>query len=230
MARTRTPTIETPDGPAVLPRDHGVVVSFPASHMELDVDDWGRDVHAVRRASRLASLRWAPIVGGLDHIGAQGPALLVCNARRFALTPQLVTWAVGRVLDRPLRFVGFPDTAPIGPVLRRLGGLLADADEIDIALAGGEIVVVGTAPTRDTRRAGAVPADLVEAAWRRHVPLHPVAVLSSPLDRRARIEIGTPVTTKRRRQGPLGPTELADAARGALQKLLDETAGPSRLV
>ena len=52
MARARVATIDTPDGPAELPKDHGVVVSFPASHMELDVDDWGRDVHAVRNAVR----------------------------------------------------------------------------------------------------------------------------------------------------------------------------------
>jgi hypothetical protein len=71
---------------------------------------------------------------------------------------------------------------------------------------------------------------LLEAAWRRHVPVLPVAVLSSPLDRRVRIEIGGPVTTKRRRQGPLGPIELAVAVRSAIQHLLDETAAPSLLV
>ena len=70
MARAGATTIATPDGPAELPKDHGVVVSFPASHMELDVDDWGHDVHAVRRAARLAAVRWSPILGGLEHCRA----------------------------------------------------------------------------------------------------------------------------------------------------------------
>jgi hypothetical protein len=230
MARARGATIETPDGRAELPKENGVVVSFPASHMELDVDDWGRDVHAVRNAARLAAVRWAPILGGLEHVQGEGAAVLVCNTRHLALSPLLVTWSIGRALDRPLRFVGVPDVAPFGPVLRRLGGLLSHPDEVDIALAAGEIVVIGAAPTRDTRRAGVVPVRLLEAAWRRKVPVLPVAVLSSPLDRRVRVEIGSTVVPKRQRQGPLGPIELAVAVRIAIQHLLDETAGPSLLV
>ena len=62
------------------------------------------------------------------------------------------------------------------------------------------------------------------------MPVHPVAVLGSAFDRRVRVEIGRAVTTRRTRKGPLGPSELADATRSALQKLLDETAGPSLLV
>jgi hypothetical protein len=229
MAR-RAATIQTPDGPAPLPTDHGVVVSFPASHMELDVDDWGRDVHAVRRASRVAAIRWSPILGGLDHLTDADAAVLVCNVRRLSLNPLLVAWSVGRALNRSVRFAGLPDIAPIGPVLRRIGGVLADPDEIDVALGGGEIVVVGTSATSDTRRAGRIPARLLEGAWRRHLPVYPVAVLSSPIDRRVRVEIGAATTAKRRRHGPLGPLELADATRNALQGLLDETAGPSLLV
>lgn len=222
--------IETPDGLAPVPVDHGVVVSFPASQLELDVDDWGRDVHTVRWASRVAGVRWSPSIGGLDELPDSGPALLVCNTRRFALTPLLVTWAVGRALDRPVRFIGRPEIAPIGPIMRQIGGLIADPDEIDTALAASEIVVVGTSPNRNTRRAGRIPERLVEGAWRRAAPVHPVGVLSSPLDRRVRIEIGAAVTTKRQRRGPLGPPELADAARSALQKVLDGTASPSVLV
>ena len=87
MARAGA-TIETPDGPAELPKEHGVVVSFPASHMDLDVDDWGRDVHAVRRAARLAA-----VSVGTDPrrprrtFGIDGPAVLVCNTRHLALSP-----------------------------------------------------------------------------------------------------------------------------------------------
>ena len=205
-------------------------VPFPTEEVELDVDDWGRDVHSVRRASRVAGLRWAPILGGLGHVDEHGPALLVCNARRMSLNPLLVAWSVGRALDRPVRFAGLSDVAPVGPVLRRLGGLLADPDEIDTALGGGEVVIVGTTATRDTRRAGRVPPTLLEGAWSRQVPVHPVAVLGSAFDRRVRVEVGRAVTTRRTRKGPLGPTELADATRSALQKLLDETAGPSLLV
>lgn len=229
-AGRRNPSIETPDGVAPVPLEHGVVVSFPTSNIELDVDDWGRDVHTVRWASRLARLRWSPAIGGLEQLPASGPALLVCNTRRFALSPLLVTWAVGRALDRPVRFVGRPEVAPIGPLMRQIGGLITDPDEVHTAVAAGEMVVVGTSPNRDTRRAGRVPERLLEGAWRRQVPVHPVGILSSPLDRRVRIEIGPAVTTKRRRQGPLGPPELADAARSALQKVLDGTASPSMLV
>jgi hypothetical protein len=206
------------------------VIPVPSEEVELDVDEWGRDVHSVRRASHVAALRWAPILGGLTNVEEDGPALLVCNARRFALNPLLVAWSVGRALDRPVRFAGLSDVPPIGPVLRRLGGLLADPGEVDTALAGGDVVVVGTTATRDTRRAGRVPTPLLDGAWSREVPVHPVAVLGSAFDRRVRVEIGRAVTTRRVRKGPLGPTELADATRSALQKLLDETAGPSLLV
>ena len=44
---------------------------------------------------------------------------------------------LSEAVDRPVRFVGRPDVAPIGPLLRRIGGLLDHPDEVAGALCRG---------------------------------------------------------------------------------------------
>ncbi len=190
-----------------------------------EVDDWGRDPEFVRLVGGLATLRWSPIVGGVHHLPTRAGALLVVNSRRYALTPLLAAWALSQATERPVRFVGHPDAVPTGPVLRRLGALLDHPLEVQTALRDGELVVVGTAPTRSSRVAGAVPIAHVGAALKAHVGVYPVAVLSAPLFRRARIEVGTLVRERHQRRGPLAEVELAEHVQHRLQQRLDEIGG-----
>ncbi len=81
------------------------VVPFPASNAEGGIDDWGRDPAAVGIAGTVARLRWSIVVGGEHQLPADGPALLVCNTRPLALSPWVVAFGVGGVIDRPVRFV-----------------------------------------------------------------------------------------------------------------------------
>ena len=84
-------------------------------------------------------MRWSTIVGGTDRLPVRAGALIVVNARRYALAPVHAALAIGHETGRPVRFVGRPDIAPVGAVARRLGGLLARPDEVAGALRAGEL-------------------------------------------------------------------------------------------
>lgn len=198
-----------------------------------EVDDWGCDPELVERTRLLASLRWGVRLGGEEHLGPwvrtaarrrrrpEG-ALIVVSSRRFALSPILTALILGEALDRPVRFVGRPDIAPMGALLQRLGGLLCHVDELTNVLAAGEVVVVGAAPTLSPRQVGVVDHCVVGAAVAAGAPAFPAAVASSAFQRTARVQIGPPIPTHRNRRGPLAELELADDLGAAIQVLLDE--------
>lgn len=194
-------------------------------HRRWLVDDWGRDAAVTGTVWSLAQLRWRVAVGGDQHLPRRAGALVVVNARRFALAPVYTALALGAALDRPVRFVGRPDTAPLGPVLQRMGGLLPRADELANVLGAGEIVVLGTSPSNHPRRTGGVDHRLVGAAVEHKVKVFPAATASAPFRRGARVEIGREVRPDRRRRGPLAELELADDVHAAIQQLLDELGG-----
>ena len=87
----------------------------------------------------LSRLRWSVTVGGDQHLPRRNGALIVVNARRFALAPIFAAFAISEAVDRPVRFVGRSDTAPLGPFARRIGGLLDHPDEVFGALRAGEL-------------------------------------------------------------------------------------------
>jgi hypothetical protein len=189
------------------------------------VDDWGRDPALVQALSSLGHLRWQVSVGGAERLPVRGGALLVTNSRRLSMSAVYTAMAVGEATGRPVRFVGRPDIAPIGPLLRRIGGLLARPDEVEGALHHNELVVLPTAATRHPRHAGAVDVTLIAAALSTGAPVFPVASMSSPLGRSARVEIAPAVRPKRKRRGPLGDIEMAEAVQHHLQKVLDGLGG-----
>src|SRR6185312_3141538 len=117
----------------------------------LEVDDWGRDAWLIQALGPLARWRWSVSVGGAEHIPADGPALLVANARRYSLSSVYASWALSRATGRAVRFVGRPDTAPIGPFMRRIGALLDRSDEVANALRNGEVVLVSARQTAQPR-------------------------------------------------------------------------------
>lgn len=185
------------------------------------VDDWGRDAGFVRSVMTLARLRWDVTVGGDQHLPRRGGALIVVNTRRLAMSSVYSALAISRAVDRPVRFVGRPDTAPIGAAARRLGGLLDHPDEVAGALAAGELVVLGARPGDGLRDVGEVDHTVVGAAIATGTPVFPCATASTPIGRAARVEIGPASTQPRRRRGPLAELELADRVHADLADLLD---------
>jgi hypothetical protein len=204
----------------------GTVLRLPRSLYTPDaVDEWGRDAQLIDLLTPLAKLRWDVVVGGVHHLPKRGGALLVTNARRWSLSAIYAAWALSPALGRPVRFAGRPDIAPIGPLLQRLGGLLADPDEIRAALGAGELVVVSGRSTSDPRHAGTIDPALVGAAVISGTPVFPLASISSFLGRAARVEVGAQIRPDRKRRGPLAELELAEVLQRHLQRMLDGFGG-----
>jgi len=189
------------------------------------VDDWGRDATLVDAFVMASRLRWSIVVGGDQRLPARNGALIVVNARRLALAPVLAALALTDATGRPVRFVGRPDTAPLGALARRLGGLLARPDELTGALRAGELVVLGSASVIHPRRVGRVDHRLLAPSVATRTKVFPAAVATSPLGRGARLEIGNDVRPDRRRRGPLAELELADEVERRIQRLLGELGG-----
>lgn len=186
------------------------------------VDDWGRDPGLVRSMMRLARIRWDVAVGGDEHLPRRKGALIVVNTRQFALAPIFAAFSISESVDRPVRFVGRPDTAPIGAWSRRIGGLLDHPDEVAGALAGGQLVVMGAAHREGVRQVGVVDHALVGGALGVGVSVYPAATSSSPFGRGARVEIGPASKPPGKRRGPLAELELADQVREDIGLLLEE--------
>jgi 1-acyl-sn-glycerol-3-phosphate acyltransferase len=197
----------------------------PLLPMPNSVDEWGRDDHLVRLLSPLARLRWDVAVGGLNHLPARAGALLVTNDRRFTFSPMYVAWALSQSTGRPVRFVGRPDNAPFGAALRRIGALLSNPTEVHGALRAHQLVVIGAQPTGHPRLAGAIDHELVGAAVTAGVAVVPVASMSTPFGRAARVEVGPAVRPRKKRRGPLAEIEIAEATQHHLQRILDELGG-----
>jgi len=189
------------------------------------VDDFGRDPHLIAALAPFTRLRWNVTVGGESHLPVRTGALLVCNSRRFSLSAIYAALALSEVCDRPVRFVGRPDSAPVGPLMRRLGGLLAQPSDILGALRHHELVMVSADGTSHPRHAGEVPHELIGPAMVAGVPVFPVATMSSTIGRAARVEVGPQVRPRRKRRGPLAEVELAEQVQHHLQKMLDTFGG-----
>ena len=202
------------------------VIRLPRSWYPADsVDEWGRDANLIKLLTPAATLRWDVSVGGVQHLPKRGGALLVTNSRRFSLSTIYSAWALSAATGRPVRFGGRPDIAPLGPLLQRLGGLFADPDEISGALCAGALVVVSAQGTRDPRHAGPVDPVLIGCAVVVGKPVFPVASMSTPFGRAARVEVGPPVRPRVKRRGPLAELELAELTQRHIQRLIDSLGG-----
>jgi hypothetical protein len=202
------------------------VIRLPRSWYPADsVDEWGRDAHLIELLTPAATLRWDVSVGGVHHLPKRDGALLVTNSRRFSLSAVYSAWALSQASGRPVRFGGRPDIAPVGPFMQRLGGLLGNADEISGALRSGELVVVSARGTRDPRHAGPVDPALVGTAVVSDVPVYPIASMSTPFGRTARVEVGPQVRLRRKRRGPLAELELAELTQRHIQRMIDGLGG-----
>ena len=202
------------------------VIRLPRSWYPADsVDEWGRDAHLIELLTPAATLRWDVSVGGVHHLPKRDGALLVTNSRIFSLSTIYAAWALSQTIGRPVRFGGRPDIAPLGPLLQRLGGLLNKPEEISGALRAGELVVVSAKGTRDPRHAGPVDPKLIAAAVSSGTAVYPVASISTPFGRTARVEVGPVVRPRRKRRGPLAELELAELTQRHIQRLIDGLGG-----
>lgn len=190
-----------------------------------EVDDWGRDNAFVNRVWSASQLRWDTSVGGVEHLPKRSGALIVINTRRYALAPIFTALAIGAAIDRPVRFVGRSDVAPIGPMMQRLGALLPLESEIAGALRAGELIVLGAQHRATNQRAGLIDHRLVGAAVATKVAILPAASVSVPLRRSARVEIGRAVKLRRQRRGPLDELETADLLQIGIDGMLHEMGG-----
>jgi hypothetical protein len=186
-----------------------------------ELDDWGRDPVLAERASALARLRWVTSVGGVGNLPKRGGALIVVNDRRWSWGPLHAALALGHAVDRPVRFAGRRDLAPLGPLAQRIGALLAEPAELAGALRAGEIVVIGASPTLRSGEVGHIDHHLVGAAVQSGTPVLPAVTWSTTTSRRARVEVGPVVRSKKRRRGPLAELELADLVGRRLEAMID---------
>ncbi|MCB1038530.1 MAG: hypothetical protein KDA94_03205 [Acidimicrobiales bacterium] len=186
------------------------------------IDDWGLDPDLVSVADPILGLRWDLTVEGAERLPTLGGAVLVFN-RRFGISePWVLARGIRQATGRFVRTVGVPDVAPVGPVLRRFGGVLDRTDEIEGLLRAGQLV--GLPMSRDLRsreRVGQLTVERLEAAIATERPVVPVALVGREVGRSWRIVVGSPVPFDAG-GGPLAAAELAEATRTAVQELLDE--------
>ncbi|MFV0308145.1 MAG: hypothetical protein ACK5OX_10435 [Desertimonas sp.] len=212
-------------GLTAMRRTAATAAGQPLAQTGVAVDDWGRDPELIGVVNWFSRLRWRTLIGGKQHLPARGGALVVVNNRRGSLAAPFVALALSHAMDRPVRFVGRPDTAPVGAFARRLGGLLDRPDEVAGALRAGELVVLASSPEFHPRRVGRVDHRIVAAAVSTATSVYPAALATSPWARNARVEIGPAARSGRKRRGPLTELELADQVERRIGRLLAELGG-----
>ncbi len=186
------------------------------------VDEWGLDPDFVAAASPLFALRWRIETIGADVLPERGPVLLVANCRLGWSEPFVLSRGIRLATGRFVRLAGVPDIAPVGPALRRLGGVLARPDEIAGLLRAGELVGLTLGQSVGHRRhAGAVRADLLAPALATGADVVPVALIGRELGRRWKLVVG-PAIEHPTSHGPLAVADLGDRVRDGVQALLDE--------
>lgn len=193
---------------------------------DFEVDEWGADPDLVDMVAPLAAPFLRVTVEGAGHIPPTGPAVLVANRRFGAVEPFVLLKGVRTATGRRARFLGIPDVAPVGPVLRRFGGAIGRPDELAGLLRAGHLVGVPLGPAlRKPLRAGALAPEPLAPALDLDAPIIPVAIVGGEITGRWDVLIGEPVPRPTAR-GPLALAELADEARSGVQALLDEAFPP----
>ena len=188
-----------------------------------DVDEWGLDPELVSLANPIFGLRWDITVDGADRLPAVGGAVLVFNRRFGVSEPWVVARGIRQATGRFVRTVGVPDVAPIGPFVRRFGGVLDRTDEIAGLLRAGQLVGLPMSRgLRSREQVGDLDVERLEAALETGCPVVPVALVGRELGRSWRIVIGDAVPPIMG-GGPLAAAELAESTQAAAQVLLDES-------
>jgi len=193
-----------------------------------DIDEWGLDPELVALADPVMALRWDIDVTGAERLPVVGGAVLVCNRRLGVSEPWVMARGVRQATGRFVRTIGVADVAPVGPFLRRFGGVLDRTDEIAGLLRAGQLVGLTMARHVRTReRTGRLEVEQLEASLATGTPVVPVALVGREWGRTWKVVIGEPVAPPVA-AGPLAATELAETTRSAVQALLDDALPSSR--
>lgn len=203
-----------------------------ARHLRGDVkvDPWGSEPAFVDLVVGVTAPVARVTVGGPGTLPASGPALLVANRRLGIAEPLALLRAVHQATHRHARFLGLPDVAPMGPILRRVGGAIDRPEELAGLLRDNNVVMVFLGRTFGRPpRAGGLDAQRVAPALRLGVPVIPIAVYGGDLTGHWRVMVGEPVEPPVGRS-PLALSELAQRARAGVQELLDEASPPMWLM
>ncbi len=164
------------------------------------IDAWGFDPDLAQVLAPLADARWRVDVEGAEFVPEVGAALCVHTQRLGPLETLMVAAALASATGRPCRFAGVPDVAPVGPLLRRLGGVPAGVDDLRALLRAGEVVVTGAGlDPRHPRGPGRVGEATLAVALAAGVPIVPVAVRGPLAGRHRQLVVGDPVPTRGRR-------------------------------
>jgi hypothetical protein len=190
------------------------------------VDEWGLDRDLVEAASPLLGMRWQVEAIGADVLPARRPVLLVANCRVGWSEPFVLGRGIRLATGRFVRVAGVPDVAPVAPVLRRFGGVLARSDEVAGLLGAGEMVGVMLGQSMRRHRTGDVRADLLAPALATGADVVPVALIGREIGRRWKVVVG-PAIEHPIGRGPLAAADLAERARRGVQSLLDDAFPPS---
>jgi hypothetical protein len=177
------------------------------------VDEWGLDRDLVHLTAPFFGLRWSIATDGTTHIPDEGPAVLLFTQQVGLSEPLVVPRGVRLATGRHLRVAGVIDIAPAGTVLRRLGGVLADPDEIAGLIRAGELVGLGFG-RQPLHRGGTehFDVDLLAPAVEAGVPVLPCLVRGFELGRRWKLQVAPPVTVpSRQRRNPDAVLAMARA-------------------
>jgi hypothetical protein len=192
------------------------------------VDPWGHDPELLEMLDPLLGLLVRVRVEGEEHVPTDGPAVIVASRRFGVGEPVALVRSISRACGRHPRFIGLPDMAPLGPLLRRMGGALDRPEEVAGLLRAGHLVTIPLSPAwrnRQKFRAGHLAPESLAPALAMGVPLIPAAVIGGELSGRWRVILGEPMR-RPSSVSPLALAELADAAREAVQALLDDAFPP----
>jgi hypothetical protein len=177
------------------------------------IDRWGFDERLAAALDPLTGWRWPVRVHGIEVVPASGPTVVVLARGLDPVAPMAVAAALRRATGRPARFLGVPEVAPVGPVLRRLGGAVDRPEELAGLLRAGHLVVL---PLGRALRPGtaALDEDALVPAEEGGATVVPAALRGVGWRRSWTLELAPPVV----RRAP-GPAALADGVREGIASL-----------
>lgn len=189
------------------------------------IDPFGADAQLQDLVAPLVTGGVRVEVHGGEHLPRRGPALLVANRGFGILEPTVLAVALRQEVGRRLRVVGAPDVPVLGDLIRKLGGIMSYPDDLAALLRAGHLAAAPLGPTWFRTGAGMPPTPLLVAAL--GYPVVPVAVRpGGPFGLALRpwqMHVGPalPISGTPGSREMLAGAELAEAARDAVQTLLD---------
>lgn len=187
------------------------------------VDPFGADPQLQDLVAPLFA-RTVPVrVTGVEHLPAEGPALLVTNRGLGVLEPTALSVAVRQECGRRLRIAGTIELPLVSDLLRKLGSVGAYPGDLGALLRAGHLAALPLGVTWRRTGGGVPPTEILVAAL--GYPVIPVRV-------RPGGPLGLPLTPWRVHVGaalqvgvigdrdPLTAAELAEAVREAVLELV----------